>query len=252
LSSVSWGRLYLDEPPEPPAPEDPEPDDPDPDDPPLMPPEEPELPPDDPPPMLPEEPELPEPEVSELPEPDEPELPEPDEPELPGAQSALDEPLLEPDVPGGHGVELELPELPLLPDEPEEPESIELPLLPLLPDEPESIELPPEEPVLPLPVPVDDDWATAKPAAAKSATSNAEDDLRILPPKNEHSKGTADCYRQQNLCQYFRMSSLRAALQTYSDFASVCRKNPATTLQHSCNSVRRGQPLTSPLASAAR
>jgi hypothetical protein len=64
-------------------------------------------------------------------------------------------------------MELELPELLPLPDEP---------------DVPESIELPPDEPELPLPVPVDDDWATARPVAAISATNNADDKVRIFPP----------------------------------------------------------------------
>jgi hypothetical protein len=64
-------------------------------------------------------------------------------------------------------MELELPELLPLPDEP---------------DVPESIELPPDEPELPLPVPVDDDWATARPVAPISATNNADDKVRIFPP----------------------------------------------------------------------
>jgi hypothetical protein len=91
-------------------------------------------------------------------------------PELLGAQLVPDEPLPELAVPGGQsGMELDVPEVPEVPLLPEEPDPIELPLSP-------------DEPELPLPVPVDDDWATAKPVAAISATNNADDKVRIFSP----------------------------------------------------------------------
>lgn len=145
--------------------------------------------------MPPDEPVLPEPELDEPPE----LLPEPDDSLVPpdpavplapldplGPQSALDEPLLDAPPGGQSAFEPEEPELLPEPDDPAAPESVAP--LPLEPDEPLApIELP-ELPLLPLPVPVEDDWAKARPATASSATSKAEDDLRIFPPK----KGKAE------------------------------------------------------------